>query len=273
MNLEVRNGTFFYQKEKPVLRDINISCNAKEAVAVLGPNGCGKTSFLKCMLGLLPWEQGGTYLNGSKVEKNKKSQSGFWDIVGYVPQSINREQSTLGLALSVEEMVLLGIKKRGIFVQPGKKEKEKVRLCLEKMDISYLQGKMCSRISGGELQLVLIARALVSNPQILVLDEPETGLDLKNRLNILELLKYLKEEQNMQLIWNTHYPENTAELADHILLLKAPGESHFKSTAEILTEEELSWAFDVNLAVKQIDFLDENKQKRTRISMFPYRKM
>lgn len=256
MKLEVKNGCFGYRRNERLLSGVEISCGTGEAAAVLGPNGAGKTTLLRCMLGFLTWSRGATLLDGKDIRKIDREV--LWQKLGYVPQS-----KGTGLSIETEEMILLGRSKKGIFAVPGEADRKAVEVCMEQLGISSLRGRMCSRISGGELQLVLIARALVKHPEILVLDEPEAGLDFKNRLHILKLLEQLKKD-GLQLIFNTHYPEDAYRLADKVLLLRE-GENRFGLAKEMLTERNLEWTFRVGIMINRIQ-----RGGRETVCVLPY---
>ncbi len=260
MRLEVEKGCFWYERKKPLLSDVCCRCDYGEAVAVLGPNGAGKTTFLRCLTGLLPWKSGRTLID------NKEADNTMLQKIGYVPQGAAGMLQSPGLLLETEEMILLGCSSGRLFDQPKARDREAVRICMEQLGISYLRGKLCSRISGGELQLVRIARALVKQPQLLVLDEPEAGLDLKNRLFILQLLKRLKEENGLQLIYNTHNAEDAFRLSEFVLLLR-DGQSRFGQTKELLTQEALEWVFDVGISLHQV-----RGQAGDTVCIIPYQK-
>ena len=118
---------------------------------------------------------------------------------------------------------------------------------MEEIGIGYLKGKLCSHISGGELQMVLIARALASNPSILVLDEPESNLDFRNQLIVLETIERLCREKHISAVVNTHYPEHALSISQKALLLTSHGTTLFGPTDEILSEEHLNEAFGVEV--------------------------
>ena len=173
MIFSVKNGQFGYG-EKKILQDVSFSLNESEVLTVLGPNGVGKTTLLKCMMGLLSWENGETLIDGKPMRLMKTSE--IWQKIAYVPQS-----KGIALSYTALEMVLMGRSARlGLFSQPTKEDYLATEEALEQVGITRLAKKQCSCMSGGELQMVLIARALCSKPEMLVLDEPESNLDFKN---------------------------------------------------------------------------------------------
>lgn len=250
MNFEVRNGCFNYRNGKQILNDINFNVNDNEILSILGSNGVGKTTLLKCTLGLLPWKNGETRING----KNIKSMSyrELWSSIGYVPQA---KLSTF--SYTVDEMVLLGRNSHlKLLEQPDNRDKKIAQDCINRIGIKYLSGKLCSKISGGELQMVLIARALAAEPKLLILDEPESNLDFKNQLTVLQTIKTLRDEERISSIVNTHYPEHAISISSKTLILNRDGSSIFGDAKEIISEDNLEKAFSVRVKIQ--DFYYSN---------------
>lgn len=244
MGIEICAGSFSYKKGVPVLQDVSITAGKGEIVAILGPNGVGKTTLLKCLLGFLPWDQGKTFLDGKDIREYKSKE--LWKQISYVPQA--REPV---FAYRTEDMVLLGRSPYlGNFESPGKKDMEIAEEAMALAGISHLKGKSCSQISGGELQLVLIARALAAKPRILILDEPESGLDFRNQILVLDLLRKLSDNQKLTVIINTHYPDHALRISDHALLLFSNAVNLFGRTRQILTEDHMRAAFGVDIAIR-----------------------
>ena len=240
--LTLQDAAFSYDRQynasHAVLKGLSFSVSSGEILAVLGPNGSGKTTLLKCMLNLLKLNEGACLLNGKPVRTLPSRE--FFGKVSYVPQT-----RSIPTSYSVLETVLLGLSgKTGVFRVPGEKEIREAERTLERLKIGHLKEKRCSELSGGELQMVFIARALISKPEILVLDEPESGLDFKNQLIVLETLADLKSE-GMACIFNTHYPEHALRFADKALLLY-DGKSLFGTAEEVITEDNIREAFGVD---------------------------
>lgn len=258
MILEVENGCFGYPKQEEMLTDINIKLEEGHILSVLGPNGIGKTTLLKCMIGLMPWSRGRSLLTGKDIRTLKSKE--IWNMISYIPQTHGFSFSYTGL-----EMVMLGRSSHlGLFSQPGHREIEMAEAMMEKVGITRLADKDCNRMSGGELQMVLIARALINEPKLIILDEPETGLDFHNQILVLNMVEKLAHEENIGAIMNTHYPTNAMSIADEALMMNRKGDRFYGPTGDILNESNISKSFDVNVVVDEIMY-----QNRTIRSVVP----
>lgn len=253
MKLTVENGCFSYKKGQPILQNINFSVESGELLAILGPNGAGKTTLLRCMMGFLPWESGKSFLDGEDMSKIPAKK--LWQKIAYVPQA----KGTASVLL-VSDMILLGCTNRlGVFATPGENEKKQVEEIAEQLNISYLLQKKCNEISGGELQMVLIARALAAKPELLILDEPESNLDFRNQLIVLDAMSKLAAD-GICCIFNTHYPTHALTRATKSLIVQKRGEAFFGETAKIVTEENIQKAFGVEAVIGEVE-TDGNQYK------------
>ncbi len=211
MILEVQNGCFGYPKQPVILENINLRLEEGHILAILGPNGIGKTTLLKCMIGLLPWHSGKTLLYDKDIHTLKPKE--VWSTISYIPQSHGFAFSYTGL-----EMVLLGRSAHlGMFQQPGKEELEMAEAMMERVGISHLANKDCNRMSGGELQMVLIARALINEPKLIILDEPTVGLDPAQVIEIRRLIRELGKSHTV--ILSSHILSEVQAVCSQVLIL------------------------------------------------------
>jgi iron complex transport system ATP-binding protein len=211
--IDIERASFYYDSEKVLFKNLSLRLERNETLAILGPNGVGKTSLLRCLMRFLRLKTGTIRING--IDNRSIADSLFWRIVSYVPQAKN-----MLFGYSVLNMIMMG---RCPYIGMGRlPKKEDVRAAEEAMarlGIEHLAERSCNNLSGGELQMTLIARALVKNPALLIMDEPESNLDMKNQLKILDIVQRLKHEQDLTIILNTHFPTHAMRVADKVLLL------------------------------------------------------
>ncbi len=247
MKLEVREGNFYYAKKKkevkPYLYESNIAFTLEpgKIMAILGPNGAGKTTLLKCITGLNEWKMGETFIDDVPLQKILQKE--LWKRIGYVPQA-----HKIVFGFSIEDLVVMG---RAPYIsslsRPSKSDYAKAHQALEEVGISHLAKKSCNEVSGGELQLALIARTLVSNPEILILDEPESHLDIQKQVTILETLKKLARTHHISCIINTHYPNHAFYLADQVLMLAKNKKAVIGPVQTVMTEARMKEYFNIDL--------------------------
>lgn len=246
MIFEVKQGSFGYN-QKNILNDINFRIESGEVMSVLGSNGVGKTTLLRCMMGFLHWNQGDTLVDGISIKDI--AQKELWKKIAYVPQA---KGSAFGY--TALDMVVLGRSAHiGTFQQPKKEDVEIALKAMKDVGILYLKDKLCTQMSGGELQMVLIARALTVSPDMLVLDEPESNLDFKNQLIILDIIKSLSKDRKISAIVNTHYPAHALQISDKSLMLNRDGTSFYGMASEIINQENMRKAFGVNVYINEFE--------------------
>jgi len=194
---DVKNLTFKVRGQT-ILSNISFEIFEGEYIAIIGPNGGGKTTLIRMLLGLETPTTGEIKLFGKKLKDFKE-----WYKIGYVPQRASLVDENF--PATVEDIVKMGrIAKRGLFAGVSKEDREKVEDAMSKMDILHLRNKMVGTLSGGQRQRVMIARALASSPKILILDEPNTGVDVKSQQAFYALLAKLNKEENITILFITH---------------------------------------------------------------------
>ena len=194
---EVKN-LFFTANEQKILEDITLTILPGDYCAIIGPNGGGKTTLIRLLLGLEKPTQGRIELFGQQLSRFKR-----WYKVGYVPQRAS--QLDQNFPATVLEVVKMGrIAQQGLFSRATQADKEAIEEAMVKMDVLDIQHKLVGELSGGQRQRVMIARALASKPEVLILDEPNTGVDVISQKRFYKLLKELNEEEKMTIIFITH---------------------------------------------------------------------
>ncbi|WP_368907261.1 metal ABC transporter ATP-binding protein, partial [Bacillus wiedmannii] len=210
--LEIEGLSFRYE-DRNVLEDINLQVPKGAFLGLVGPNGSGKSTLLKCLLGVLKPKQGSIRLFGVDSKKFKE-----WNKVGYVSQKANSFNS--GFPATVFEVVSMGlVSKKGLFRFFTKNDKEKVEKAIADVGMSEFQGRNIGELSGGQQQRVFIARALVSDPELLILDEPTVGIDVKNVESFYEILEDLNKRLGITLILVTHDMGAVTEKVTHVACL------------------------------------------------------
>lgn len=221
---EIKNVSYEYRdrlEHTTALKNINLTIHKGDFVAIVGPNGSGKSTLLKLILGIKKLQTGEILIDG-KLPK----QSTFTEKIGYVSQKA--ASFAKGFPATVNEVVLSGLtKKRGLFKRYTKEDYERLEDVLDLLDIKDLRNKNISLLSGGQTQRVFIARALINNPEILILDEPTEGIDAKNIRSFYDVLTKLKE-RNTTILLVTHDIGVVIDQADEVACLNE--HLHFHGT-------------------------------------------
>jgi iron complex transport system ATP-binding protein len=247
MSLAVKAASYGHKPGKPLFCGLDFALSSGQIMAVLGPNGAGKTTLLNAITGMMKWQSGETLIHGEPL--SAYNERALWRHIGYVPQA-----RANAFAYTVLDMVLLGRSAHlGTFARPGNADRKIALSVLERLEIGHLAEAHCNAISGGELQLVFIARALAGQPSILFLDEPESHLDFKKQLIILDIIERLAREDDMICVMNTHFPNHALRIADRVLMLGSDGTHRFGPTDAVLTEDSLRACFGVNARIDTLE--------------------
>jgi iron complex transport system ATP-binding protein len=251
MIFEVSNGCFTYpHNEAPTLSGVSFSVRPGEIMTILGRNGIGKTTLVKCISGILNFSEGCVIVDGVKMPSVRGLKT-----IGFVPQT-----HPLSFPYSVLDLVVMGrAREMGMLSIPSQKDVRIAKQALKDLGMLHYADRRCTELSGGELQMVFIARALAGNPEMLVMDEPESHLDFKNQFHILELVRHLAADRNLSCIINTHYPDHALRISDKTLLL-GDGMSDFGPTSAMLTEENVERYFGVRACIADVRKDDETYQ-------------
>lgn len=232
MSLHVQNLHFSYDK-KNILNDINLHIKSGEFVGILGPNGCGKSTLLKNFLKLLEPKSGIISLQNKKIEEY--SLKDLAKILGFVPQ-----KSNLNMPLLVEDILYMGrfCHLKSSFAGYSKEDDKKIDEIMDLLDIKHFKKRLAQSLSGGEFQRVILARALVSEPKILLLDEPTSALDLNYALEIMKLCRMLVENLKILCVMVLHDLNLAGLFCDRLIMLK-DGQICYKGTPKELYKSEI----------------------------------
>jgi len=227
MSLKIEGIRCSYDR-KEVLHGVSFSSDAK-LIAVVGPNAAGKSTLIKCMAGQMPYE-GKVSFKDIEIGHMDDASS---DLVGYMPQ-----QHMNPAAMTVYEAVLLG-RLTHIRWSPSEEDRRMVDHAMRELSLEPISSKYINELSGGQLQMVSIAQALVKEPQLLLMDEPTNNLDLQKQLEMFEVVKILSEQRGLVTVMILHDLNMAARFADDIVILK-DGEVYSQGPAkEVITRDML----------------------------------
>lgn len=242
--LQLRAVSAGYDHQQPILHELDFDLPGGAFLGLIGPNGSGKSTLIRAITGIIPFRTGEILLDGVALDDlARKEIARFFAVL---PQD-----TSCGFSFSVREIVAMGRHPHlGRFRGPDRDDARIVDESLERTDSLHLANRNVLELSGGERQRVAIARALAQKPRVLLLDEPTSHLDLNHRIEILDLLHELNQEEELTLLCVTHDLNEAAEYCDRILLLVQGRTRVFGTPAEVLTPAVLREAYGVDVAVE-----------------------
>ena len=232
-------------RKKRIGRDIDLDIRAGEVLCLLGPNGGGKTTLMKTLLGLLPALGGSVKLQGEDIAHFSRAR--LAKLVGYVPQA-----GTAFFPFTVIDVVLMGrVAHIGLFASPGHQDVAAAEAALTSLGMAHLRDRIYTEISGGERQMILIARALAQEPRLLVMDEPTASLDFGNQLRVLDHIMALAK-RGMAVVLSTHDPDHVFLCGDRAALLHGGRLAALGPPAEVITPAALQALYGVEVEVVEL---------------------
>ncbi len=244
--IKVQQAAFRYSDEW-VFRNVSFTLAKGQTAAILGPNGKGKTTLLKSIIGLHPLAEGAAETVGQ---------------IGYVAQ-----KNDIAFSYKVIDVVVMGRAAHiGLFQTPSHKDYQIARHTLDRLGISDFAERIFSQLSGGERQLVMIARALASECELLVMDEPTSALDFFNQALIMKTLRRISAEDGLTVLITTHVPQQAQVLADRVLLMYAPDRQEWGTGQDMLSEEKLEELYGV--PIKSITLQHEGNSISALVPLF-----
>ena len=246
---EVKNISFDYDGEE-IFSDISFSIGKGDVLCILGPNGTGKTTLIKCLNGLHDIKSGEIFINGENMKKLSFKQ--ISKHIGYIPQS-----HVPSFPFKVFDVVLMGRARYLNLTDSPKNEDIEIAMdALETLGIEDLKDKEYTNLSGGERQLVFLARVLCQKPDILILDEPTSHLDFGNQIKLLEIIDNLANT-GLSIIMSSHFPDHAFLSSTKVAIMKDKKFIDFGSPDDVVTEGNLKKAYSIDVKLIELD----NKRK------------
>lgn len=242
--LSLNNVSFGYAERQFIFEQISFEVNQGEVFCIIGPNGCGKTTLIDCILGIHQPQNGKIEVAGTALNKLKPKD--FAKNIAYVPQS-----HTKTFPYTVLDIVVMGRTfETRLFSSPNEIQRQKALECIEQVGLKGFENRLYTELSGGELQLVLIARALAQEAQIMILDEPTAHLDFRHELKIMEMISWLVKEKKLSIIMTTHFLNQAyyLENAGAVIRVALMNKKNFNAVGtptEVLTRENLEAVFKI----------------------------
>ncbi len=254
VQIEAQNISFSYSRHavNHIFRDVSFAVNSGDVLCLLGPNGTGKSTLLKCLGNILQIQQGRILLRGRNLQEYKLPD--IAKQIGYVPQGLMS-----AFPFRIKDIVVMGRAPHlSMLSSPSRSDMEIAHDVMETVGLVHLADRPCNSVSGGEWQLTLIARALVQKPSILLLDEPTSHLDLGNQMKILRVIKTLAES-GMTIIMASHFPDHAFLVGNKVMILKQGKVGDIGSPDYVITEESMRNAFGIDVSVLGIGKDTERK--------------
>lgn len=249
MKLQTINIACGYGKRK-IVKDVSFTLESGEVFCMLGPNGVGKTTLFKALLGFLPVLEGSLLINEKDAKTFKRKK--FAELVGYVPQ-VHEPPFPFNV---LDVVVMGGIGRIKPFESPSKMQYKEAESLLEELQVEYLRDRVYTEISGGERQMVLIARALMQQPRFLIMDEPTSNLDFGNQILVLRQIQRLAK-QGVGIIMTSHFPDHAFLCSTKVALMCREKPFIVGNPDEIVTEESLNNAYGIDVRIITIEDPEE----------------
>lgn len=232
--IKLENISFSYTKNKPVLKNISLDINDGECVILLGPNGVGKSTLISLLLGANKPQEGNIYFDNTPIKEMKSKDKAAQ--IAYIPQLIE------GTDLTVFDTVLLG-RLPYYKIYPTKADIDLVDSYLNKFNLVELKEKQTNEISGGERQIVSIARGFIQDSKTIIFDEPTSNLDISTQLRVINFIK--EEKKNKSFLISMHDINQALQIGDKFVFLK-DGEVYKVVSKEEITEENINNVYNVH---------------------------
>lgn len=237
---------FSWDGKRDIFRDVSFSLKTGEIFCIIGPNGTGKSTLMKCMIDILEYQDGIARLDGTDIRTiDRKTLA---KRIAYVPQGYQ-----VAFPYTVLEYVIMG---RAPYISPFSSPEEKdleiAVMAIQEAGIMHLIDKSINEISGGEHQMALIARALAQQPELLLLDEPTSHLDFGNQMQVLSLIERLKD-RGITIVMTSHFPDHAFMVSDVVGIMKDGSFTTIGPAEKVITNDSLKETYHVDIRVEYVE--------------------
>lgn len=240
--LSVRELRFSYHPDRPILKDISFDLAARDILCLLGPNGTGKTTLLRCLLSLNKKKHGSIEIDGIDIARMSIKKKA--ELMAYVPQA-----TSMAFPYEAMEIVLMGrVSHLATGSRPTVRDKKLAEEAMDRLGILHMSTCLFNEMSGGERQMLLVARALAQQARILVMDEPTANLDYSNQIKILQVIKSLAG-QGYSILMTSHFPDHAFLACNRVVLMRDGLVMAQGLPDEIVTTENLSRLYSTPVCV------------------------
>lgn len=258
--LAVNGLNFYYNPDRIILKDISFKLASHEILCLLGPNGTGKTTLLRCLLSLNKMKSGNISIDGcdlTRIPPKKRAR-----MMAYVPQA-----TTMAFPYEAKEIVLMGrVSHLATGGRPTCKDRQIAVEAMERLGILHMSRYLFNEMSGGEKQMVLVARALAQQSKIIIMDEPTANLDYSNQIKMLQVIKALSEE-DYSILMTSHFPDH-AFLACNKALLMRDGVIMAQGIPDkVVTTDNLSKLYDTPVCVTKAKLARQDEETKVCIPL------
>jgi iron complex transport system ATP-binding protein len=245
--LEIKDAAFSYANTENIFEDINLTVSKGDVVCILGPNGCGKTTLIKCLNKLHDLNQGVVYIQGKNIKQINQRE--IAKNIGYIPQG-----HVPTFAFSVMDVVLMGRSPHlDFFESLGERDYQIAENAMKKFGIYDLRDKPYTTLSGGEQQLVFFARVIAQEPHMLILDEPTSHLDFGNQLKTLDVISKLAAD-GLSVIMTSHFPDHAFISSNKVAIMKDRNFMAIGTPEDVITRENMEKAYGIHVEVVDIGY-------------------
>ncbi|HWQ65172.1 MAG TPA: ABC transporter ATP-binding protein [Methanospirillum sp.] len=244
--LEVKNAAFSYDGKRNIFENISFSVDSGDVFCILGPNGTGKSTLLRCLCNLYPLNAGSIYIDGKDISSYAPKK--LAKKIGFIPQI-----HTPTFPYSVLQVVMMGRTPHlNTFASPSHRDREIALEALRTVNIEHIRDRPYTELSGGQMQLVLMARVLAQEPEILLLDEPTSHLDVGNQIYTIKMIRKLSQK-GLALVMTSHFPDHTFLSSSKVGIMKDRKFLAMGPAEVVVTEKNLQEAYGVPIKIISMD--------------------